>query len=90
MDRYEDFAHVTEAALRTAIVQLQIEAGEPQIRQFLNAYLAPAVFPDARAALEALDNFPRAILSNGTPAMLEAAVQNRLASHFAAVISVDH
>ena len=90
MDRYEDFWHVTEAALRTALAQLQMEASEPQIQQLLNAYLTPAVFPDARAALEALHNFPRAILSNGTPAMLEAAVQhNRLASHFAAVISVD-
>ncbi len=79
MDRYEDFWHVTEAALRTALAQLHIEASEPQIQQLLNAYLTPAVFPDARAALEALHNFPRAILSNGTPAMLEAAVQhNRL------------
>ncbi len=90
MDRYEDFWHVTEAALRTALAQLQIEASEPQIQQLLNAYLTPAVFPDAKAALEALHDFPRAILSNGTPAMLEAAVQhNGLVSHFTRIISVD-
>jgi 2-haloacid dehalogenase len=90
MDRYEDFWHITDAALRSALAQLQMEASEPQIQQLLNAYLTPAVFPDAKAALKALQDFPRAILSNGTPAMLEAAVQhNGLESYFAGIISVD-
>jgi 2-haloacid dehalogenase len=90
MDRYQDFWHITEAALRTALAQLDIEASEPQVRQMLNAYLAPAVFPDTKAALDALHDFPRAILSNGSPAMLEAAVRNNgLESCFPSVISVD-
>jgi 2-haloacid dehalogenase len=90
MDRYQDFWHVTEAALRTALAQLQMEANESQVRQLLDAYLAPAVFPDAKVALDALRDFPRAILSNGSPTMLEAAVRkNGLDSHFASVISVD-
>lgn len=90
MDRYEDFAHVTEAALRTALAQLRIEANEQQVRQLLAAYLTPAVFPDAKAALEALVDLPRAILSNGTPAMLEAAVRAAgIESHFSHIISVD-
>lgn len=90
MDRYEDFWQITEAALRTALAQLQMEASEPQIQQLLNAYLTPAVFPDAKAALKALRDFPRAILSNGTPAMLEAAVHNNgLESDFTAIVSVD-
>lgn len=90
MERYEDFAAVTEAALRSALAQLHIAAGEDQVRQLLDAYLAPAVFPDAKAALEALRDFPRAILSNGTPAMLEAAVRAAgMESHFSHIISVD-
>jgi 2-haloacid dehalogenase len=90
MDRYEDFGRITEAALRTALAQLRIEADESHVRRLLDAYLAPAVFPDARAALEALHYFPRAILSNGAPAMLQAAVrQGGLEAFFAHVISVD-
>lgn len=90
MDRYRDFWNVTEAALRTALAQLHIEAGEPQVRQLLEAYLAPAVFPDAMVALDALCDSPLAILSNGSPLMLEAAVRNNgLESYFSNIISVD-
>ena len=90
MDRYEDFWQITEAALRFALAQLQIEASESQVRRLLEGYLAPEVFPDARIALDALDAFPRAILSNGSPAMLEAAVRNNgMESYFSSVISVD-
>jgi 2-haloacid dehalogenase len=90
MDRYRDFEHITEAALRTAMAQLHLEASEPQIRQLLDAYLAPAVFPDARIALDALRDLPRAILSNGSPKMLEAAIRNNgLESYFVSIISVD-
>jgi len=90
MDRYQDFWHVTESALRTALAQLKIDAGEAQVRQLLDAYLAPAVFADAKIALDALRDFPRAILSNGTPAMLEAAVRNNgLQSYLSSAISVD-
>lgn len=90
MDRYRDFWHVTEAALRTALAQLHVEASEAQVSQLLDAYLAPAVFPDARVCLEALRDFPRAILSNGSPMMLEAAIRNNgLQSYFSSIISVD-
>lgn len=90
MDRYRDFWQITEAALRTALAQLHVEASEGQIRQILDGYLAPAVFPDARIALDALRDFPKAILSNGSPLMLEAAVRNNaLESYFSSVISVD-
>jgi 2-haloacid dehalogenase len=90
MDRYRDFAYITEAALRTALEQLHVNATEPQIGQLLAAYLAPAAFPDSEAALDALRDFPRAILSNGTPAMLQAAVhQNGFDACFSHLISVD-
>lgn len=90
MERYCDFSQVNEDALRTALGQLCLEATEAQVRQLLEAYLAPAVFPDARAALDALGDFPLAILSNGSPAMLDAAVRNNgLESTFSSIISVD-
>jgi 2-haloacid dehalogenase len=90
MDHYRDFWHITEAALRTALAQLQMEAGEAQIRRLLDAYLAPAVFPDAIVALDALCDNPLAILSNGTPKMLDAAVRNNgIESYFSNIISVD-
>src|SRR5580658_5047320 len=90
MDQYQDFEKITEDALRTALDQLHLEATEAQVRKLLDAYLTPAVFPDARAALEALRDFPRAILSSGSPKMLEAAVRNNgLESCFSNVISVD-
>ncbi len=61
-----------------------------RIRRLLNAYLAPAAFPDAILALNALRDYPRAILSNGTPAMLEAAVRsNGMESSFSHILSVD-
>ena len=90
MDRYQDFWRITEAALRTALAQLQVSASEAQIRQLLDAYLAPAVFPDAKPALDALHDSPRGILSNGTRGMLEAAVRNNgMESYFSCILSVD-
>jgi 2-haloacid dehalogenase len=90
MDRYQDFWRITEAALRTALAQLQIPASEAQIGQLLDAYLAPAAFPDAKIALDALRDFPCGILSNGTPGMLEAAVRsNGVDSYFSCILSVD-
>ena len=89
MGRYEDFWQVTKAALDTAVRQLKIEASDAQLQKLLEAYLSPAVFPDARAALETLDA-PKAILSNGSPGMLAAAVRSAgLEYYFTDVISVD-
>jgi 2-haloacid dehalogenase len=90
MERYQDFGHITEAGLRSAMRQLPVEATEPQIESLLQAYLALDAFDDVKPALEALKGSPLAILSNGSPAMLDAVVRrNGLESHFTAVISVD-
>ena len=89
MGRYEDFWAVTEAALRYAVRRLGIEASESQLRALMDAYLHLACFPDARDALARLPR-PRAILSNGSPAMLEAVVwSSGLAPLLDRVISVD-
>jgi 2-haloacid dehalogenase len=90
MEHYEDFWHVTEAALRSVVRQLSIELTDPQLRMLMQAYLAPPAFDEARSALGALKGIPMAILSNGSPNMLDSAVRNSgLKSYFAAIISAD-
>jgi 2-haloacid dehalogenase len=90
MERYEGFWDVTEAALRSAVRQLKIEASDVQLDTLMQAYLLPSSFPDVRPALKALKGAPLAILSNGSPRMLESAVRhNGLDSYFAEIISAD-
>jgi 2-haloacid dehalogenase len=90
MGRYEDFWMVTEAALRYAIRRLALTASEAKFRRLMDAYLSLACFPEVKAALAALAPRPRAILSNGSPRMLEAAVASSgLGAHLDHVLSVD-
>jgi 2-haloacid dehalogenase len=90
MERYEDFSVVTDHALRQSLNELGIAATGAQIEKLTNSYLTPTVFPDARRALDELRHLPLGILSNGSPAMLAAAVRaGALESRLAHVISVD-
>jgi 2-haloacid dehalogenase len=90
MGRYEDFWTVTEAALRYAIRRLSLTATDEQIGRLMAAYLSLACFPEVTRALERLEGRPRAILSNGSPRMLEAAVASaRLGGLLTRVLSVD-
>jgi 2-haloacid dehalogenase len=90
MERYQDFWHVTEEALRAAVRQLRIDMPEPQMAKLMEAYLSPVAFADVATALDALKAYPLAILSNGSPRMLNAAVRgNGLERYFRHVISVD-
>jgi 2-haloacid dehalogenase len=90
MGRYEDFWAVTDAALRYAVQRLGLSASETQLRALMEAYHGLACFPDVPGALASLPAVPRAILSNGSPAMLAAAVRSSgLAPLVEHVISVD-
>lgn len=90
MERYEDFWNITEAALHAAVTQLKIEASERQLDGLMQGFLSPLAFPDVKPALEALQGVPLAILSNGSPGMIESAVHsNALTPCFAEIISVD-
>lgn len=90
MERYEDFERVTESALRASTRELGIDIGETQIEGLMDAYLSPSAFPEVRTTLENLKGVPLAILSNGTPRMIEAAVRhNGLTAVFQRIISVD-
>jgi 2-haloacid dehalogenase len=90
MGRYEDFWAVTETALRFALRALALQPSEAQVRRLLEAYLSLACFPEVKGALERLAPRPRAILSNGSPRMLAAAVTSSgLEPLLAHVLSVD-
>jgi 2-haloacid dehalogenase len=90
MGRYEEFWVVTESALRYAIRRLGLRATEAQRSRLMEAYLSLRCFPEVPAALARLAPRPRAILSNGSPRMLEAAVSSSgLGTFFTHVLSVD-
>ncbi len=60
------------------------------LRSLMEAYLALSPFPEVPGALRALRRTPLAILSNGSPRMLESAVRSSgLAGAFDHVLSVD-
>jgi 2-haloacid dehalogenase len=90
MERYEDFERITESTLRASARELAIDITEIQIEGLMHAYLSPDAFPEVRATLEGVKDIPLAILSNGTPRMIEAAVShNGLTAVFHQIISVD-
>jgi 2-haloacid dehalogenase len=90
MGRYEDFWAVTEAALRYALRALGLRASAVQIGRLMDAYLQLACFPEVPQALARLAPRPRAILSNGSPRMLAAAVESSgLGAQLQHVLSVD-
>jgi 2-haloacid dehalogenase len=90
MGRYQDFWLVTGQALRFALRRLGITAAESQIEALMSAYLTLSPFPEVPNALRALRGRPLAILSNGSPHMLESAVRSSgLGAAFDHVLSVD-
>ena len=90
MGRYEDFWAVTEAALRHSVRRLGLRADDGQLARLMEAYLSLPCFAEVPAALERLAGRPRAILSNGSPRMLAAAVTSSgLERHLQHVLSVD-
>lgn len=90
MGRYEDFERVTAGALVHACTALKLTLGEQAQESLMGAYMKLLPYPEVRGALASLATRKRAILSNGSPRMLEAVVKNAvLSSAFDAVISVD-
>ena len=90
MNCYEDFWQVTQAALRFACATLRLSCGHQQQERLMQEYLRLKAYPDVRAALAALSGKRLLILSNGSPQMLRALVENSgLAPAFSAILSVD-
>lgn len=91
MGAYADFWQVTQDALDFALAAHGI-ADDGLRRRLLDLYLELAAYPDALAALAALRAGGRktAILTNGSPAMIEAACRaSGLAAALDRVLTVD-
>jgi 2-haloacid dehalogenase len=91
MQRHTDFASCTAAALDFAMASLELEDSELR-RTLLDAYLALDAYPEVPGVLERLRHagLRLAILSNGTPSMIESAVGSAgLAGLFDVCLSVE-
>jgi 2-haloacid dehalogenase len=90
MRSYEDFWSVTRAALEFALASVEIEPAPSLCDQLMSKYLHLDLYPEAEEALESLRDHKLAILSNGSPRMLEALVSSSgIAGRLTEVISVD-
>lgn len=91
MRAYEDFWSVTRAALEFALTSVGVEPAPSLCDQLMGRYLHLDLYPEAEEALASLRDHKLAILSNGSPRMLEALVSSSgIAEHLTEVISVDH
>jgi len=90
MGRYENFERITADSLRYACEFLKLECEELVVAALMAEYRRLATFPEIRSVLSMLGHLKLAILSNGSPDMLEAVVtHNGLDEVLDAVISVD-
>src|SRR5215813_15448459 len=90
MGRYKDFAVVTRDSLTYTLKCLGLEYDEASFARIMEKYLHLDLYPDALLALEAMAEKKLAILSNGSPDMLNALVRNSALHRILdAVISVD-
>jgi len=87
MQRYVPFSQVTREALAYACAALGLELSVERMEALLSEYLRLEPFPEVPAALEHL-KVKRAILSNGSPDLLDPLVRNS-GLRFDAVLSVD-
>jgi 2-haloacid dehalogenase len=90
MRRYRDFSAVTRESLAYTLRVLGLAHDNDVFERIMDKYLNLDLYPDATAALAAMRNRKLAILSNGSPAMLNALVANSgLDRVLDATISVD-
>ena len=90
MQRYQDFSVVTRDSLAYTLRVLGLTYDDAVFAGIMDKYLRLDLYPDALAALSALKDRKLAILSNGSPDMLNALVANSgLDGLLDATISVD-
>jgi 2-haloacid dehalogenase len=90
MRRYQDFSVVTRDSLSYSLRILGLQYDEATFTRLMDKYLHLDLYPDAMDALSALSERKLAILSNGSPDMLNALVRNTgLDRVLAATLSVD-
>jgi 2-haloacid dehalogenase len=90
MRRYEDFSVVTRDSLAYTLRTLGLKNDSQAFERMMDKYLHLDLYPDALATLAAMHGRKLAILSNGSPDMLNALVRNSgLDRVLDATISVD-
>jgi 2-haloacid dehalogenase len=90
MDRYVDFWQVTADALEYTVARLGLDLSMAAREQLLQAWLDLAPFPEVAEALRRLAGRPLAVLSNGSPRMLETVLdRSGLRPLLTHVLSVD-
>jgi len=90
MRRYQDFSVVTRESLAYTLRVLGLAHDNDVFDRIMDKYLHLDLYADATTALAAMRNRKLAILSNGSPAMLDALVANSgLDRVLDATISVD-
>src|SRR5437667_8324977 len=91
MGKYQNFWTVSERALEFTTRRLGIELSPAQHPRLMNAWLEPRPYTEVPAVLARLkERYPLAILSNGSPRMLQAGlVHSGPRADFRWVISAD-
>jgi 2-haloacid dehalogenase len=90
MRRYEDFSVVTRDSLAYTLRCLGLQSDAGDFERIMDKYLHLDLYPDATATLSRLKGRKLAILSNGSPDMLDALVRNSgLDRILDATISID-
>ena len=90
MGRYQDFLQVTRESLAYTLGALGLDADPARTDRLVEAYNTLSPYAEAEQALDQLAGYRRAILSNGSPGMLDALVRNSgFGQYLDAVISVD-
>jgi 2-haloacid dehalogenase len=90
MRRYEDFSVITRDSLAYTLRLLGLQYDSAAFERILDKYLHLDLYPDAMAALAAMQGRKLAILSNGSTGMLNALVANSgLDRVLDATISID-
>jgi 2-haloacid dehalogenase len=88
MQRYRPFSEVTREALAYACETLGLALGVAQMEALMGEYQMLSLYPDVEAALRRLSSYKTAILTNGSPDMIEPLVKQS-GLRFDAVLSVD-
>ena len=88
MGRYKPFSAVTRDALAYSCEAMGLALGAEQMEALMGEYLMLAPYPDVEGSLEKLAGRKLAILSNGSPDMLEPVVAHSGLS-LDAILSVD-
>jgi len=87
---YKHFGEVTRDALRYSLCTLGIVISAERLETLVCAYNSLCLFADTLAALDSLAGMRLSVLSNGSPVMLAALLNNAgILDRFEEVISVD-